>query len=475
LKQIFRGVYFFLYLAPQESKPKTMKNILLFGSGRSTSSLIKYLSERTEKGLFHLYIADQSTDAIKQRVADNPSVFTVELDIHDNEKRRELIAKADVVISMMPAFLHPIIANDCLMLEKHLVTASYISKELKEMAADVKAKGLIFMNECGLDPGIDHMSAMKVLDEIRAKGGNPVHFESFCGGLVAPESDDNVWNYKFSWNPRNVVVAGQGGAAKFLQQGTYKYIPYQRVFKRTEFLEIEGYGRFEAYANRDSLGYRDAYGLQHAHTIYRGTMRRVGYSRAWNMLVQLGVTDDTYTIEDSENMTYREFINSFLYYHPTDSVEVKFRLTLNIEQDDTVWDKFVALDFFNNDKIVGLKNATPAQIMEKILSEKWTLQPEDKDMIVMYHKFGYTLPDVEETLQIDSTMVCIGDDALHTGMAKTVGLPVGIITLKILNGEITTPGVQMPLAKEVYEPVLKELEEFDIIFNEKEVPYDGGI
>lgn len=452
-----------------------MKNILLFGSGRSTSSLIKYLSERTETGLFNLYIADQSTDAIKQRVADNPAVFTIELDIHNNEKRRELIAKADIVISMMPAFLHPIIANDCLILEKHLVTASYISKELKEMAEEVKAKGLIFMNECGLDPGIDHMSAMKVLDEIREKGGNPVHFESFCGGLVAPESDDNVWNYKFSWNPRNVVVAGQGGAAKFLQQGTYKYIPYQRVFKRTEFLEIEGYGRFEAYANRDSLGYRDAYGLQQAHTIYRGTMRRVGYSRAWNMLVQLGVTDDTYTIEDSEHMTYREFINSFLYYHPTDSVEVKFRLTLNIEQDDTVWDKFVALDFFNNDKVVGLKNATPAQIMEKILSEKWTLQPEDKDMIVMYHKFGYTMPGTEETLQIDSTMVCIGDDALHTGMAKTVGLPVGIITLKILNGEITTPGVQMPLAKEVYEPVLKELEEFGIIFNEKEVPYDGGI
>lgn len=452
-----------------------MKNILLFGSGRSTSSLIKYLLERTGKYQFNLYIADQSIESIQQKAENNPNVFAIALDIHNDEERRKLIENADVVISMMPAFLHPIIAHDCLMLEKHLVTASYISNELKEMAGEVEAKGLIFMNECGLDPGIDHMSAMKVLDEIREKGGNPVHFESFCGGLVAPESDDNIWNYKFSWNPRNVVVAGQGGAAKFLQQGTYKYIPYQRVFKRTEFLHIEGYGRFEAYANRDSLGYREVYGLQNAHTIYRGTMRRVGYSRAWNMLVQLGVTDDTYTIEDSENMTYREFINSFLYYHPTDSVEVKFRLTLNIEQDDTVWDKFIALDFFNNDKIVGLKNATPAQIMEKILSDKWTLQPEDKDMIVMYHKFGYTMPGIDETLQIDATMVCIGDDALHTGMAKTVGLPVGIITLKILNGEITTPGVQLPITKEVYDPVLKELETFGIVFNEKEVPYDGGI
>ena len=193
------------------------------------------------------------------------------------------------------------------------------------------------------------------------------------------------------------------------------------------------------------------------------------------MLIQLGVTDDTYTIEDSENMTYREFINSFLYYHATDSVEVKFRLTLNIEQDDTVWDKFVELDLFNNEKRVELKNATPAQIMEKILSEKWQLQAQDKDMIVMYHKFGYTLPNIEETLKIDATMVCIGDDSKHTAMAKTVGLPVAIVALKILKGEITTPGVQMPITKEVYEPVLKELESFGITFNEKEVPYDGGI
>lgn len=452
-----------------------MKTILLFGSGRSATSLIKYLIDRTKELQYTLLIADQSIDSIQQKIANNPNTKAFALDIHNEEERANLIQQADVVISMMPAFLHPIIAKDCLKYKKHLVTASYISKELTEMNEEVKAKGLVFMNECGLDPGIDHMSAMKVLDEIREKGGNPVHFESFCGGLVAPESDDNVWNYKFSWNPRNVVVAGQGGAAKFLQQGTYKYIPYHRLFKRTEFLDVEGYGRFEAYANRDSLSYREAYGLQKAHTIYRGTMRRVGYSRAWNMLIQLGVTDDTYTIEDSENMTYREFINSFLYYHPTDSVEVKFRLTLNIEQDDTVWDKFLELDLFSNEKRVELKNATPAQIMEKILSEKWQLQPNDKDMIVMYHKFGYDMPGELETKQIDATMVCIGDDSIHTAMAKTVGLPVGIVALQILKGEITSPGVQMPIQKEVYDPVLKELETFGIVFHEKEVPYDGGV
>lgn len=452
-----------------------MKQISVIGAGRSSTSLIKYLLEHSSEYNYQVVVADQSLDAAQQKINNHPNGKAVEFSLDQVELRQKLVQDADVVISMLPAFLHFELAKDCITFGKHMVTASYISAEMKSLDQEAKQKGLVFMNECGLDPGIDHMSAMKVLNEIREKGGKPVHFESFCGGLVAPESDDNEWNYKFSWNPRNVVVAGQGGAAKFLQQGTYKYIPYHRLFKRTEFLDVDGYGRFEAYANRDSLSYREAYGLEDAHTIYRGTMRRVGYSRGWNMLIQLGVTDDSYTIEDSENMTYREFINSFLYYHPTDSVEVKFRLTLNIEQDDTIWDKFLSLDLFNDEKKVGLKNATPAQILEKILSEKWALQPEDKDMIVMYHKFGYDMPGVEGTQQIDATMVCIGDDNVHTGMAKTVGLPVAIIALQILNGNITTPGVQMPLTKEVYEPVLKELETFGIVFHEKEVPYDGDI
>ncbi|HLW40968.1 MAG TPA: saccharopine dehydrogenase C-terminal domain-containing protein [Flavobacterium sp.] len=452
-----------------------MKTITVIGAGRSSSSLIKYLLEHSSEHQFQVVVADQSLETAQQKVNNHPNGKTVQFSLDQEEARQKLVQQSDVVISMLPAFLHLELAKDCLKYNKHLVTASYISPEMNALNEEVKAKGLVFMNECGLDPGLDHMSAMKTLNEIRARGGNPVHFESFCGGLVAPESDDNVWNYKFSWNPRNVVVAGQGSAAKFLQQGRYKYIPYQRVFKRTEFLKIEGYGRFEAYANRDSLSYREAYGLQNAHTIYRGTIRRVGYSRAWNMLVQLGITDDTYTIENSENMTYREFINSFLYYHPTDSVEVKFRLTLNIEQDDTVWDKFLELELFNDQKTVGLKNASPARILEKILSEKWQLQPEDKDMIVMYHKFGYEIPGVDQTQQIDATMVCIGEDSIHTAMAKTVGLPAAIVALQILNGTITSPGVQMPVRKQVYEPVLKELASFGIVFNEKEVSYDGGM
>jgi len=296
-------------------------------------------------------------------------------------------------------------------------------------------------------------------------------FESFCGGLVAPESDTNLWNYKFTWAPRNVVLAGQGGAAKFIQEGKYKYIPYNRLFRRTEFLEVEGYGKFEGYANRDSLKYRNVYGLSEVLTLYRGTIRKVGFSKAWNMFVQLGMTDDTYTIDDSEHLSYRDFINLFLPYSPSDSVEMKTRLQLGIEQDDVMWDKLLELDLFNATKQVGLPNATPAQILEKILNDSWTLQPHDKDMIVMYHKFGYELNG--ERKQIDSKMVCIGTDQTYTAMAKTVGLPVAMATLQILNNNIQARGVLLPITKEIYEPILSELEQFGVVFNETEMPYVG--
>jgi saccharopine dehydrogenase-like NADP-dependent oxidoreductase len=372
---------------------------------------------------------------------------------------------------MLPAHLHIEVAKDCITYKKHMVTASYVSPEMQTLHDDAVANNLILMNEIGVDPGIDHMSAIQVLDRIRDKGGKIILFESFTGGLVAPESDNNLWNYKFTWNPRNVVLAGQGGAAKFLQEGAYKYIPYHRLFRRTEFLEIDNYGRFEVYANRDSLKYQSVYGLDNVKTLYRGTMRRVGFSRAWNIFVTLGMTDHSYTIDDSENMSYRDFTNSFLPYSHSDSVELKLRHQLKIDQDDIVWDKLVELDIFNPNKPVGLKKATPAQILQKILMESWTLSSNDKDMIVMYHKFGYELNG--KKYQIDANMVVIGETQTYTAMAKTVGLPVAMATLAILNNKITTPGVQIPTTKEVYQPVLKELKTFGITFQEKEMPYLG--
>jgi saccharopine dehydrogenase-like NADP-dependent oxidoreductase len=448
-----------------------MRNVLIIGAGRSASSLIEYLLNKSEEENIHLIIGDLSLALAQKKTNNHPNATAIALDIFDENQRKRAIEQASIVISMLPAHLHIEVAKDCIVYKKHLVTASYISDAMQELDVLAKENNLIFMNEIGLDPGIDHMSAMKVIDEIREKGGKMLLFESFCGGLVAPEFDTNLWNYKFTWAPRNVVLAGQGGAAKFIQEGTYKYIPYCNLFRRTEFLEVEGYGKFEAYSNRDSLKYRTIYGLDNILTLYRGTVRRVGFSKAWNMFVQLGMTDDSYIMENSENMSYRQFVNSFLPYHPTDSVEIKMRLILKIDQDDIMWDKLVELDLFNSNKKVGLKNATPAQILEKILSDSWTLQPNDKDMIVMYHKFGYEL-DGKKT-QIDSKMVCIGDDQTYTAMAKTVGLPVAMATLLILNGVITTPGVQLPIRKEVYLPILKELEEYGVVFKEQKMPYLG--
>lgn len=383
-----------------------MRKILIVGAGKSTSVLIEYLLKKSETEDLQLLIADLVLENASRLAGDHPRARAMTLDIFRKEEREAAVKDADLVISMLPARFHIEVAKDCLRYGKNMVTASYVSDEMQQLDEEVKEKGLVFMNEIGVDPGIDHMSAMQVIDRIRAKGGKILLFESFTGGLVAPESDTNLWNYKFTWNPRNVVVAGQGGVAKFLQEGKFKYIPYNRLFRRTEFLEVKGYGRFEVYANRNSLKYKSVYGLDDVLTLYRGTIRRVGFSRAWNMFVQLGMTDDSYIMENSEDMSYRDFANSFLPYSPTDSVELKFRHNLKIDQDDIMWDKLLELDIFNPNKKVGLKDATPAEILQKILMDQWSLSEEDKDMIVMYHKFGYEING--EKKQIDATMVNIG-------------------------------------------------------------------
>lgn len=448
-----------------------MRSILIIGAGKSTSSLVRYLVSESSNQNFNLIIADKAIESAEQLTGRYPNTKALALDVFNASEREEAIKSADIVISMLPARFHIEVAKDCVKFNKNMVTASYVSKEMEALNDEVKHKGLTFMNEIGVDPGIDHMSAMQVIDRIRSQGGKMLLFESFTGGLVAPESDDNLWNYKFTWNPRNVVVAGQGGAAEFIQEGQYKYIPYQRLFRRTEFLQIPKYGRFEGLANRNSLAYRSIYSLEDIPTLYRGTLRRVGFSKAWNVFVQLGMTDDTYTMQHTEDMSYRSFVNSFLPYSPTDSVELKLRLSLKIDQDDLIWDKLVELDLFNSEKKIGIKDATPAQALQKILEEKWTLQPDDKDMIVMYHKFGFEHEGKQK--QIDSTMVSVGENQTFTAMAKTVGLPVGIAALKILNGEITTPGVLRPIHPEIYNPILKVLEDYNIKFEETEREYTG--
>jgi len=448
-----------------------MRNILIIGAGRSTTSLIRYLIEKSSSENLHITIGDISLESAQKLTKNHLNAKGILLDVFNEKQREEAVKAADIVISMLPARFHIEVAKDCITFGKNLVTASYISDEMQALNKEVVEKGLVFMNEIGVDPGIDHMSAMQVIDTIRDKGGKLMLFESFTGGLIAPESDDNLWNYKFTWNPRNVVLAGQGGAAEFLQEGLHKYIPYNRLFRRTELIKIKGYGEFEVYANRNSLKYQKVYGFKDILTLYRGTIRRVGFSRAWNIFVQLGMTDDSYTIPNSENLSYREYVNLFLPYSPTDSIELKLRHNLKIDQDDLIWKKLREIDIFNSKKHLEIKNATPAQALQKILMEKWALAKEDKDMIVMYHKFGYELKG--KNYQIDSSMVTVGEDQTYTAMSKTVGLPVAIAALKILNKTITTPGVLRPIDKEVYKPILKELETYGVRFNEEKKEYLG--
>lgn len=440
-----------------------MKTILIIGAGRSSTTLVQYLQIQAKEHAWKLVVADKDLELVKQKTSEPTQVL--HLDIFNEDQLNKAIQDSDVVVSMLPARFHPEIAIKCLKYSKSLLTASYVSNEVKAMDAEARSKGILFLNELGVDPGIDHMSAMKILDRLRAEGHRIEAFESFTGGLIAPESDNNPWHYKFTWNPRNVVLAGQGGPAKFIQEGKYKYIPYNRLFRRTEKIEIDGYGKFEGYANRDSLKYVEEYGLQNVPTVYRGTLRRPGYCRAWDIFVKLGATDDSYIMENTEEMTYKDFINSFLYYTDHDSVRLKLLHYMHLDQDSSVIEKLDWLGIFDKTPI-GLKNATPAQILQHILAQKWQLAPDDKDMIVMWHKFVYQEAGQTELTTLTSSMACIGDDQSNTAMSKTVGLPLAIATKMVLTGQIQLSGVHIPSSQEIYEPVLKELESLGIKFSE---------
>lgn len=444
-----------------------MKTILVLGAGLSASSLIRYFLDNSTKNNWKVRVCDRDLELVKSKLNGHANGEALSFNALSQDERRPEIENADIVISMLPARFHIDVAKDCIDLKTNLITPSYISPEMQALDQAAKDAGIVIMNEIGVDPGLDHMSAMKVIDSIQNKGGELIGFESFTGGLIAPESDNNPWNYKLTWNPRNVVLAGQGGAAKFIQEGKYKYIPYSRLFRRTEIIEIDGYGAFEGYANRNSLSYRETYGLENIPTIYRGTLRRKGFSKAWNLFVQLGATDDSYTLEDSKNMSKRDFINSFLPYHPTDSVELKLRHQMKIDQDDIIWDKLVWLGIFEDAKYSFSEDVTPAQYLQKIIEEKWVLDPEDKDMLVMWHKFNYLLNGKEH--EITSHMINIGEDQVYTSMSNTVGLPAAICGKMILNNVITVKGVALPTSESIYDPILEELKEYGVTFIEKEV------
>lgn len=435
------------------------KYILLLGAGRSSSTLINYLLQQADHNNWTVTVGDISEQLARERTSGFASGRAIEFNIEDRERSRKAIQATDLVISLLPAHLHPLAAAICLEERKHFFTASYVSDEMRSFDSEAKARGLLFLNECGLDPGIDHMSGMQVIDKIKASGGKLTSFESFTGGLIAPETDpENPWRYKFTWNSRNVVMAGQG-TAKFLQEGQYKFIPYQQLFIRTTPVTVPGFGEYEGYANRDSLKYLETYGLHRIKTMVRGTLRNKGYCSAWNVLVQLGCCDDSFQMEGVGTMTHRDFINSFLDFHPSMSVEEKICSSFNLSEHGEELRRLRWSGFFS-DEMIGLEKGTPAQIVEHILSKKWKLKPGEKDFIVMWHRFRYVINETPKEIQ--AYLTATGDNEVNTAMAKTVGLPLGIAAKLLLHGKITSRGVVIPVVKEFYDPILEELSRLNI-------------
>lgn len=442
-----------------------MKKILILGAGRSSSYLIEYLLGQSKESAWKILLGDVSVDLAREKINNHPNGEALFFNADDQEQMVSVIREADIVISMLPARFHHRVAKECIRFGINMVTASYASREIYSLDREAREKGILIMNEAGVDPGLDHMSAMQVIDRLRDEGVKLISFESATGGLVAPSYDNNPWRYKFTWAPRNVVLAGAGGA-RFLHNGKFKYIPYHKLFTRYEVINIPEYGQFEVYPNRDSLKYQETYGLSELSTMFRGTIRRPGFCEAWNLLVQLGATDDTYTMDDTQNMTFREFTNSFTAFNIVDPVEKKVSRYLGISENSEEMEKLKWLGLFENE-VIGIPDLTPAQVLQYILERKWGLEKGDKDMIVMEHQFDYTRLGKHRKLY--TTLVVIGEDTQRTAMSKTVGLPVAIISKHILQGKITLSGVQLPVDRQVYEPVLKELEDYGIRFMERDV------
>ncbi len=443
-----------------------MTNILIIGAGRSATSLIDYLLKKSTEFNWRITVADVDKNLAQEKIGHHLNATAISFNINDVEKRREIIQQHDIVISMLPAFLHTDVAKDCVEFGKHIATASYVSSDMRMLDKEAKSKKVLLLNECGLDPGIDHASAMKIIDEIKLNGGEINSFKSYCGGLVAPESNDNPWGYKFSWNPRNVVLAGQG-TAQYLENGELKFIPYNRLFTQTDVIEVEGSGKYDAYANRDSIGYIDDYGLASIKTMLRGTLRQHGYCKAWNVFVKLGLTDDSVKISGTNKLTYTGFINSFLP-NEKGNLKDKLKIFMGKEYDLEIEMMLDYLELFSNKKI-EIQEGTPAQILQALLEEKWQLKEHDKDMIVMQHQFEYTVPSQSTPKKLISSLIVNGKDQHHTAMALTVGLPLAITVKNFLTGKFNFYGVQIPTKKEIYEPMLKELEEHNIVFSEKTI------
>ena len=436
-----------------------MQNILIIGAGRSATFLIEYLLKYSSSNNCHVILADSDLSLAKSKLNQSKHATAVELNIDNEGLRKELVRSSSVIVSMLPAHMHINVAKDCVEFGKHLVTASYVSDAMRELNETAIKNDVLLLNEIGLDPGIDHMSAMKIIHDLKEQGAKINSFKSFCGGLVAPESIDNPWAYKFSWNPRNVILAGQN-TAQYLENNALKFVPYSRLFATSETINVDGLGTFDAYANRDSLSYQIPYGLENIQTILRGTLRQNPYCKAWNVFVQLGLCDDSYKI-DVSHLTYKKLVESFL---PNDDLSLieKLQKYCALDNESLPLIKYTGI---LDDTQINLKPSSPAEILQELLERNWKLMPHDKDMIVMVHEFEYELNGKNNKLQ--SSLVVKGEDSKYTAMAKTVGLPAAIAVKLLIENRITLRGVHIPIMPELYNTILLELESLGIEFKEK--------
>lgn len=420
-----------------------LKKILILGAGKSATSLINYLIQESATLGWRIIVADSDLALAQAKTGNAPFAEARCIDIRDPGQRRTLIGQADLVIALLPPPLVPLVAADCAEAESHLITASYLDQELKSLQNKIVESGILVLGEMGLDPGIDHMSALAWIDQIRGAGGRILSFRSHCGGLVSPQSDDNPWRYKVSWNPRNIILAGSMGAA-YKENSVLKEVDYPSLFKQCEQVVIPSLGQLAYYPNRDSLSYQTAYGLQEAETFLRTTLRYPAFCHAWYAVVRAGLTRTDQAL--AHPVSFKEWSDPV---HPFVTAENREQL-----------------------QYLGLFDETPvpfhlhsaADVVQFLFEKRLALQEGDKDMIVMLHQITYELNN--KHYRVESLLIVHGKNSLETAMAQTVGLPLGIAAKLILQDKIKLRGLHIPVHKEIYEPVLRELAAYGILFQD---------
>ncbi|GAB4288757.1 MAG: saccharopine dehydrogenase C-terminal domain-containing protein [Ignavibacteriaceae bacterium] len=435
-----------------------MKNILVVGAGRTAASLIDYLLENAGKYNWHITVADQSLELAKSKTSSRPRSTAIQFNVFDENQRADVVSRADIIVSLLPETHHIHLVKDCLRYKVHLLTASYVSSEMSAFDEPARQAGLIFLNEMGLDPGLDHMDTMNVIQKILNKGGKLLSLRSFGGGLITPESDDNPWGYKITWNPMNVVIAGMA-SARYVKDGKMKIVPYNRLFLDTHIVEVPGIGKYEAYPNRDSVKYRRIYSIPKIPNVFRGSLRKIGFCKAWNALVQIGITDTRYIVPDSRKLTYNEWISYYLTSNNNVSTKKALMNFLGENNSSDIMKKIEWLGLLSNEKI-RLQDATPAEILLDLLKRKWEFNKDDRDMVILQTEVEYRKE--KELMKMISSYVIKGKDEVRTAMSQSVGLPLGIGAKLVLTDKIKKRGVLIPVHSEIYKPALKELHSLGI-------------